>query len=295
MRRLDTAKAKAWAGRALKRGAVLVVPLVLVNGFAVYGQAEWAKANLSSDPWVAYLFALAVESVALFLAAEAHSALMAGDAAFRLRLASYGVACLVGGLNYSHWAPEWSPTAKAVTFAAMSTVSPWLWSIRSRGMHRAQLRSMGLVDPRTVRFSAARWVLYPRPTFIAYRRAVWAAETDPQRAILLLDAPRPPQAPPAPPVPVDDTPAPVEAPGERVEPPTDPIPPQPRPRRPKVTRNPTAAKIARAWRDHPGATQAEIASLTGVTAKTVGRYPRPGADVISMDRAASGERQTGRL
>lgn len=176
---------RSGARRALARNAALVVPLALVNGFAVYGQALWALDNITRWLIIAVLFAVALESIGLFLAAEAHSALMAGDAALRLRAGSYGVAAVVGTLNYSHWAPDWSANPKAVTFAALSAVSPWLWSIRSRSMHRAELRAKGLIDPRTVRFSAARWLLYPGPSFTAFRRAVWVGETDPALAAAL--------------------------------------------------------------------------------------------------------------
>jgi hypothetical protein len=108
---------------------------------------------------------------------------MAGDAALRLRLASYGVAGLVGFLNYSvHAGPGWAPTPAALAFGAMSTLSPWLWSIRSRSMHRAELRAAGLIDARAVRFSMIRWVLYPRWTWRVWRAAVWAGETNPEVA-----------------------------------------------------------------------------------------------------------------
>lgn len=168
------------------RNVALIVPLLLVNLVAVSGQVSWAQEHLDAGWWMPYVFAASVESLGLFLAAEAHAALMAGDAALRLKLGAYAVAAAAGALNYAHWAgPGMSPTATAVTFGALSTLSPVLWSIRSRSMHRDQLRGQGLIDPRTVRFSAARWVLYPRATFEAMRLAVWVGEQEPMRAIEL--------------------------------------------------------------------------------------------------------------
>lgn len=167
----------------------LVVPVVLVNVFAVVGQAGWALDHLFGDGRLAVaaavMFAVTVESVGVFLAAEAHRSLMAGDAALRLRLASYLVAGLAGALNYHHFAPTLAPNTSAVTFGAMSAISPWMWAIRSRSLRRAELRAAGLIDPRTVRFSTARWLLWFRPTWEAYRRAVWLGEQDPLKAINL--------------------------------------------------------------------------------------------------------------
>ena len=88
---------------------------------------------------------------------------------------------------------DWSPTGLALVFAGFSVLSPWLWGTWSKAKHRAALRTAGAIDPRAVRFSLARWVLYPRATFAAYRRAVWVGETDPAKAIL-LSARTPPTA-----------------------------------------------------------------------------------------------------
>src|SRR5690606_12750718 len=78
------------AAQRFGRHAVLAIPLVLVNAAAVYGQVQWATANLTSgNVGLAALFALTVESIAVYLAYEAHAALLAGDASFRLRVASY--------------------------------------------------------------------------------------------------------------------------------------------------------------------------------------------------------------
>jgi hypothetical protein len=168
----------------------LAVPLALVNSAAIYGQAGWAYERLVASWMLAYLFAGALESVGIYLAAEAHAALMAGDASLRLRLGSYGIGMLVGGLNYWHFAgPHGRPTALAVTFGALSSISPWLWAIRSRSLNRDRLRQLGLVDPRAVRFSPLRWLLYPARTFRAFRAAVWAGVVEPAAAVALAEPP----------------------------------------------------------------------------------------------------------
>src|SRR5579859_1626572 len=158
-----------------RRNAALITPLVLVNSAAVYGQAGWAFDHLFHHRLLAVLFAAALESIGVYLAAEAHAALMAGDASARLRLSSYAVGVLVGCLNFGHFAsPGYRPNPLAVTFGLLSSISPWLWAIRSRSLNRDRLRELGQIDPRAVRFSLLRWALYPVRTFAAFRWAVWA-------------------------------------------------------------------------------------------------------------------------
>ena len=166
------------------RAAALLLPLVLVNTAAIYGQAGWAYDHLIHQWAIAALFAAAVESIGIYLAFEAHSALMAGDASARLRGGSYLIGLLAGALNYAHFAATgYAPTPLAVTFAALSSISPWLWAIRSRSMNRARLRELGQVDPRAVRFSLLRWLLFPVRTVKAFRVAVWHGIVSPSVAV----------------------------------------------------------------------------------------------------------------
>jgi uncharacterized protein DUF2637 len=190
-----------WTLPQAPRQAVIAVPLVLVNALAAVGQVLWAQEHLTGNLpvlvalWLPYLFAGAVESIALFLAYEAHSARLAGGSSGYLALAAYGWAGVAGWLNWSHWNAV--STTTAVVYAAMSALSPWLWSIRSRSIHRAQLRAGGLIEDRAVKFGRARWLLYPGRTFRVFRAAVWAAEVDPLTAIGAYDAPRVKQPKPA--------------------------------------------------------------------------------------------------
>lgn len=183
----------------MSRNTQLAVPLVLVNTCAVWGQAGWAHDHItgSQDVWgwlqwvFAAVLAVTVESVAIWLAMQAHRALLAGDAALRLRLASYGVGALVATSNYNHWMrPGWRPTAAALLFAAFSMASPWLWGIHSRFVQREQLRARGLVDEAAVRFSTARWMWWPKRTFVVWRLAVWEGERDPAEATRRFDPKR---------------------------------------------------------------------------------------------------------
>jgi hypothetical protein len=178
----------------------LIVPLLLVNTVAAYGQVMWAHEHLTPGSrfwWVAVGFAAAVESIGIYLAAEAHRALLAGDASLRLRLGSYAVGLLAGILNYAHFAPGLSrPNAPAIVFGVLSTLSPVLWAIRSRSMSRDRLRALQLIDGRAVKFTAIQWVLFPRLSATAFRAAVWAGETNPTKARALAKSPAREATPP---------------------------------------------------------------------------------------------------
>lgn len=179
-----------WArSRTVWRNVALTVTVVLVNVVAFSGQVQWAVRYLDAGPVMPWLFAAALESVGIYLAWEAHAALMAGDAALRLRVAAYSVAGLVGWLNYTVHADGLAPTPAAVAFGVMSASSPWLWAIRSRSLHRAELRTAGLIDARVARFAVVRWVLYPRLTWRVWRHAVWVGVVDPAAAIAAYQAP----------------------------------------------------------------------------------------------------------
>jgi hypothetical protein len=172
---------------AVARQAALLVPLVLVNTLAIWGQTGWALDHIGGEEHFpialggALTFAAAVESIGVYLAYEAHVARLAGDSAGWLSAAAYAVAAFAGRLNWDHWVDR--NQTLALVFAVMSGISPWLWSIRSRSIHREQLRSKGLIEGRMVKFGRARWVLYPFRTYRVARAAVWDGEVDPAVAI----------------------------------------------------------------------------------------------------------------
>jgi len=178
--------------RNLPRNAALLVPLLLVNGVAVYGQSGWAYENLHLGGWIVAIgFALAVESIGVYLSAEAHAAKMAGHSAGMLQLGAYGVGLLSGALNYAHFAgANLRATPLAMAFAALSALSPILWGIRSRSMNRERLYAAGLIDPRAVKFSRLRWILFPARTFRAFRYAVWNGIQSPAEAVTGEEAAR---------------------------------------------------------------------------------------------------------
>jgi hypothetical protein len=167
-------------GRAL----AAAVPLLLVNGVAFGGQLAFLRDHL---PWPLagqVTMAVALESVAVFLAMHAHVAALADDSALRLRLASYGFAAVIGAMNYSHYAgPGWRPTFPAVAVGLMSASSPWLWAVHSRRVARDQLRERGLIEPHALRLGVTRWAWHPLRSARVMWHATWAGVTDPREAI----------------------------------------------------------------------------------------------------------------
>lgn len=176
----------------------LAVPLILVNAAAIWGQAGWAYEHITPAAWeptarlaLAIMFALAVESVGVYLAWEAHAALMADQAAGLLRLGSYGIGVLVGALNYAHFAGAgYAPTAQAVAFGLLSAISPWLWAIRSRSLNRGRLAELGLIDERGVKLSTSRKLWHPWRSLAVMSWAAWAGETSPSAAVAGWEASR---------------------------------------------------------------------------------------------------------
>lgn len=165
-----------------RRGRVfLIVPLVLVNLAAIWGQAGWAQTNLHHGLVVAVLFALAVESIGMYLAWESHESAMADAPYLMLRLGSYGIGALAGALNYLHFRPEGLSTACA--FGALSAVSPWLWGVWSRSRNRGRLAELGMVDVRGVKLGTARKLFHPFRSFQVTRWAAWEGITSPAEAV----------------------------------------------------------------------------------------------------------------
>ena len=173
------------------RAAVAAVPVVLVNTVAFAGQLAFLRAHL---PWPfagQVMMAVALESIAVYLAFHAHAALLANDSALRLRLASYGFALLIGALNYSHYAgPGWRPTFAAVAVGLMSASSPWLWAIHSRRASRDAMLAAGLIEPHALRLGPTRWLWHPYRSARVMWTATWDGVTEPREAVTRWDAVR---------------------------------------------------------------------------------------------------------
>lgn len=177
-----TATIRSFAGQIVDH-VVVVFPIILVNALAIGGQVGFARDHLGWSLPAAIMFACTLESIAVYIGWHAHGALMAGDSAIKLRVASYLVAAVVGGLNFEHYAGHGGrPTVPAVTFGLMSLISPWLWAMHGRYANRQRLRELGLVDERAPHFSAGRWLHFPKQTMGALRWGISHNAQDPTSA-----------------------------------------------------------------------------------------------------------------
>lgn len=172
--------------------AVPVLPLLVVTGFAIYGQTLFGVDAYSPVTWpleqriaVAIGVAIGIESVGNYVQWHAHDALLmrATSTAARLRRASYLIALGIAAINYSHFADTgWRPTPAALVFAAFSASSPWLWGLHTRRAQRVQLTREGQIDASGVTFSAERWRAFPLRTWSARRWSIDHSITDPRTA-----------------------------------------------------------------------------------------------------------------
>ena len=173
-----------WPRRIPVRAIFAAVPVVLVNVVAFSGQLAFLREHL---PWGLagqILMAVTLESIAVYLAWQAHLAALANDSALRLRLAAYGFAFVIAAMNYSHYAgPGWAPTFAAVAVALCSAASPWLWGIHTRRVSRDQLMTAGLIEPHALRLGATRWFWHAYRSVRVMKTAAWHGETDPGKAI----------------------------------------------------------------------------------------------------------------
>jgi len=179
---------RAAAAIATHRAWLAAVPIVLVNAVAFTGQLAFLRAHLPIGLAGQVLVAVALESVAVYLAYHAHVAQLADDSAMRLRLAAYGWAAGIAVMNYSHWAAHWRPTFAALAFAICSAASPWLWSVHSRRASRDTLKARGLIEPHAVRLGGTRWAWHPIKSTRVMSAATWTGENDPAAAIALAAA-----------------------------------------------------------------------------------------------------------
>ena len=184
-------RAIRWSNR---RAALrLVGPLVLITGCAVLGQVLWNLATLAPMDWafalrlaLSIVVAAAAESTALNVQWHAHDAEINSrhTSAVRLTRICYGIAALVAGVNYSHFAgPDLRPTPAAVVFALFSLASPFLWGLHTRRIRDIRRAAEGaVVDLGGASFLPARWRMYPIRTFCAWRWSIDKGVTDPTAA-----------------------------------------------------------------------------------------------------------------
>jgi hypothetical protein len=167
-----------------KRDIITTIPLLIVNTIAITGQYIFWRAHLPTFPAIAALgFALALESISVFIAYHAHLAELSNDSAFRLRFGSYAAGLIIGLLNGSHFLINGMLSAAAVGMFILSASSPVLWAIHTRRLSRDDLKKQGLIEDRSVKLGIMRWLLWFPESFGAFRLAIWRGENRPDIAI----------------------------------------------------------------------------------------------------------------
>lgn len=187
-------KISMWRDRGRK--AIPFVPLVIVNLAALGGQFSWALDHLKiGNPgtiarvFASAIYAIAVESIALFLQYYANRALKNRDSAAMLYLGAFVVAGLVALINFSHFYDpkisliNLSTQATAYAFALCSLVSPWLWRVHSRAESREELKAAGEIDSRGVKLSLSRKIWHPWRSLGVISLSAWTGETTPTKAV----------------------------------------------------------------------------------------------------------------
>jgi uncharacterized protein DUF2637 len=162
---------------------ITAIPIVICNLIAFTGQLSFIRDHMAWPLIGDIGLAAGIESIALFLAYMAHDALIQEDSAFKLRIGSYLAAGIAAGLNYSHYSRNGHPNFAAIATGLMSFASPILWGIYSRRISRDVLKAKGLIESRSVKFSAVRWLWWPGRTFRVFRLAAWSGEQEPTTAI----------------------------------------------------------------------------------------------------------------
>lgn len=158
---------------------VLVVVLVLVNSAAIWGQVGWALSHIvpkviPDADWrigmaLALVFSMGLELTGVVLALFADSADEVGVPSGGMRFGSYAMGLASGAINLSHWG--WN--AAGISFALLSTLSPFLWGIRAK-------IARGLPVAPSRRF----W--HPRSSVELIREMAWRGLADESEAMRLL-------------------------------------------------------------------------------------------------------------
>jgi hypothetical protein len=179
------------------RAWLAAVPIVLVNFVAFYGQFLYFQSHRHPVPGVTIpsavsaVVATALESIAVYLAWQAHVARLKGDSALRLRLGAYLTGLGIGALNYSHFCePGWRPDTFAIAVGVASVFSPVLWGIHSNRESRDDLKVCDQIEDHAVRLGFTRSFFYPFLSWKVRRRAAWAGENRPAEAIKLVAPPK---------------------------------------------------------------------------------------------------------
>lgn len=184
MTKIRIAMPNGYVPQNMAQNLITAIPITFVNVIAIASQYSWAHDNLKSWHSVGQLiFAIGLESIAVYLSYMAYNAEKRNDSAFRLKLSSYIYGALIATINYQHWAHNWHPTTLAIVVALASISSPILWSVYSRSISRTILMGRGMVEAHALRLGATRWLWHPVMAFRIMRMATWTGQSNIAKAL----------------------------------------------------------------------------------------------------------------
>lgn len=172
------------------RSATTAVPFVIVvlapalaswHGLVAMGR-EW----LGLGSW-APLVPLVLDAAALYAAALAWRATLAGDAAGVDRLLVWVYAGISAGLNIWH-ADAVGGLPAAIFYGVASLSAALIWERTLRAIRRRELRAIGAVDAPAPRFRVLRWLLHSEETWATFKLAIGEGVSSASQAVALYRA-----------------------------------------------------------------------------------------------------------
>jgi hypothetical protein len=164
--------------------ALVTALLVTINAVAIYGQAQFFYTK--THDWVSAVgIAAVIELIGVYLAHMTHKFLMADQSPGLARPGAYAVGFLAAGLNYEHWSVH--DKTLGLTFAVLSALSPFLWSVWTRYRNRNRLSELGALDARGLRLSSAKKLFHPIKSIKLMSFAAWESISDVETAKMAME------------------------------------------------------------------------------------------------------------
>ncbi|MFD6534995.1 hypothetical protein [Streptomyces goshikiensis] len=138
-----------------------MIPILAPMAVAWTGQSGFAIRVLAWGFAASLVYAAAYELSTAFCAYLYDQARQDGDKGWGYRIATWLFGAGAAVQQWWHYSVDWSPTARAVTFSAMSMVGVILWEMLASLRHRRKRRKAGNLPPALPSLGMDRWVRYP--------------------------------------------------------------------------------------------------------------------------------------
>ncbi|MEU2453943.1 hypothetical protein ABZ605_28170 [Streptomyces sp. NPDC012765] len=138
-----------------------MIPILAPMAVAWTGQSGFAIRVLAWGFAASLVYAAAYELSTAFCAYLYDQARQDGDKGWGYRIATWLFGAGAAVQQWWHYSNDWNPTARAVTFSAMSMVGVILWEMLASLRHRRKRRKAGNLPPALPSLGMDRWVRYP--------------------------------------------------------------------------------------------------------------------------------------